>query len=231
MRTRSIVILLCSVAMVFGIGFTAFGGAIEYSVEQVTEFSIPAGNVVHNPDLSKGYDGWLQAAGSSWDTIIVSDSNNYLTGGKSLFVHDKSGFYGRWVQDMKVDPTKKYRLGWIFKMEDYKGSIGVGFYMMDIFGFVELNKKVEIVGSEFLGDLKVSGWAAYLTTYMKDEEVIPFTGTMEWTKVEIILDLPELAKILKTGPGGITQIRGDLITTSLGTGKFWLDCMYLVPVD
>lgn len=229
MRRFSRILSLTLFLVAVTTGFTA--AQIEWSASYVDEFIIPEGNLIPSGDLSDGMVSQWKV-GHNWVNNVTLDFDNYITGmASALFTLPETG-KGRVYVDRSVDPNRKYRVGWIGRTEDLTATVNYGFYFRDGLGaWVNLAKAMETLGEDYFGGLNVS--SIVLST---PNEIDlgggrqEMSGTLGWYRIEFVLDLPKLAKDCNAGQGQIVMMRIDH-TAGTGTGKVWLDSIYLVPVD
>ncbi|HHT28150.1 MAG TPA: hypothetical protein GXZ82_13010 [Firmicutes bacterium] len=215
------------------LGLTGLASAgIEWSIKPITEFTMPADNMLTQGEVLGALPpGWRPTY--NWETFSI-DSTNYLTGTGSVLFELQEQARGRVYVDVGVDSSRTYKVGWITKIENLTpredgGAIVWGVFFKDGTGaWINCTEALNTLPSDYAKGMEASG--IVIRTPRTFEDGKPLSGTTGWFVVEITMDLPKLAQDFKAAGGKITGMRFEQLFDS-GTGKVWLDGMYLIPVQ
>lgn len=224
--------LIITMVLTLVLSYSIYASAkIQWNVKPVDKFVIPEGNLIPGGDLSSGIEGWYAVYG--WKDNYQVDNKNHLTGGASLFFDLKEEDRGRMYRDVVVDGSKKYRVGFVAKTEELTYPFQMGIFFGDMLGgWVDVNAALSsgAIDKEYLNGIQSVGIAIRGPVGDSEEDIL-LEGTKDWHNFEMILDLPTLAKDLRAGLGQIVKLRIEVLVASTGTGKVWVDNVYLCPVN
>jgi hypothetical protein len=230
LRRRTLVNLFLTSLLLFGLSGLASAG-IDWSIKPITEFTMPAGNMLAQGDVQGALPlGWTPTY--NWVTYSI-DSENHLTGTGSVLFELQETARGRVYVDIGVDSNQKYKVGWITKIADLAprengGAIVWGVFFKDGNGaWINCTDALALLPEDYAKGMEPSG--IVIRTPRTFEDGNPLSGTTGWFLVEITMDLPKLAKDFNAGGGVIRTLRFEQLFDS-GTGKVWLDGMYVIPV-
>lgn len=217
--------------LLFNLSGLAAAG-IDWNIKPISQFTMPANNMLTQGEVLGALPpGWRPTY--NWETYSI-DTVNYVTGTASLLFDLKEQARGRLYVDVSVDGSQTYKVGWITKIADLApredgGALVWGVFFKDGTGaWINCTDALKSLPSDYLKGLEASG--IVIRTPRTYEDGNPLSGTTGWFLVEMTLDLPKLANDFNAAGGKITGMRFEQLFDS-GTGKVWLDGMYLIPVQ
>ncbi|HHW09718.1 MAG TPA: hypothetical protein GXX29_07085 [Firmicutes bacterium] len=205
-----------------------------YSIKPVNRFTMPKGNIIVDGDLITGIPHSI-VFNYDWNLFQRYDPDNYMTGMGSLMVWHEKDEQGCLYIDLRVDGSKKYKFGFLLKVEDLTlvedGSwLRWGLYLKDGKGAWLNMDSLKEKPADYLNGMVPNGTVIYTPREIDlGDGPKVLTGSTDWLLVEITADLPALAADLNAGGGRIASVRLEQ-SLYYSYGKVWINCVYAVPV-